>query len=138
MNDTHAMDEIAKLMSGTEWDSDTTEAIAQIVRLTGRIIADPDDGDPPHGTPERWTVRYLPADQVVPSARWRVRGPDGAAVTIPDREVGEAGAAGAVAQAYGVGKVRVRIERATEADRAAGWDPHYVATVEQTCIERSE
>lgn len=40
MTDTQAMDSIAALMSGNEWSPDTLERIADIVRATGREIAD--------------------------------------------------------------------------------------------------
>jgi hypothetical protein len=38
--DAAALDQIAALMSGQEWDSDTTSAISDIVKATGRVILD--------------------------------------------------------------------------------------------------
>ena len=38
--DAQALDEIADLLSGNEWDADTIEAIAQLVRQTGRPVED--------------------------------------------------------------------------------------------------
>lgn len=43
MIDTDALDTIAELMSGVEWDPDTLEAIADIVRSTGRVILDTEE-----------------------------------------------------------------------------------------------
>ena len=40
MSDADALDEIAAMMSGQDWDSDTGEQIAWLVGLTGRDIAD--------------------------------------------------------------------------------------------------
>jgi hypothetical protein len=42
MNDTEALDAIAAILSGETWDSSHIEAIADIVRDTGRDINDPD------------------------------------------------------------------------------------------------
>jgi hypothetical protein len=39
-SDESAMDEIAKLMSATDWSPDTLDEIASIVRETGREILD--------------------------------------------------------------------------------------------------
>ncbi|TAN03085.1 MAG: hypothetical protein EPN36_13885 [Rhodanobacteraceae bacterium] len=39
-SDESAMDEITKLMSGTDWSPDTLDEIAGIVRETGREITD--------------------------------------------------------------------------------------------------
>jgi len=45
-SDESAMDEITKLMSATDWSPDTLDAIASIVRETGREISDtPDDAE---------------------------------------------------------------------------------------------
>lgn len=41
--DKSALDAIRDLMSGAEWDSDTTEAVARIVQQTGREILQPDE-----------------------------------------------------------------------------------------------
>ena len=38
-----ALDEIRKLMSGNEWDSDTLADVSQILVGTGRSIAEPSD-----------------------------------------------------------------------------------------------
>ena len=43
--DTAAMDEIAALLDGEEWDSDTAFDIAVIVRRTGRYVGDVDDSE---------------------------------------------------------------------------------------------
>jgi hypothetical protein len=59
-----ALDQIAALMSGQEWDSDTTAAISDIVRATGRVIADSsqyDDDETPEGY-EHYTSADLEAD----------------------------------------------------------------------------
>lgn len=37
------LDEIAAILDGQEWNSETSEAIARIVRSTGRTIRDPND-----------------------------------------------------------------------------------------------
>jgi len=39
-SDTDAMDEICAVMDGKNWSSETLDAIAEIVRDTGRIIGD--------------------------------------------------------------------------------------------------
>lgn len=36
-----ALDRICSLLDGQEWDSDTTEAIAQVIEQTGRPVRDP-------------------------------------------------------------------------------------------------
>lgn len=38
--DVRALDAVAALMSGNEWDSDTNEGVAELVAATGRTIAD--------------------------------------------------------------------------------------------------
>jgi hypothetical protein len=38
--DRDALDAIAKLLSGNEWDSGTLDDVANIVRSTGRVIRD--------------------------------------------------------------------------------------------------
>lgn len=38
MTDKEALDAIARLMSGNEWNPDTTTTIADIVKATGRTI----------------------------------------------------------------------------------------------------
>lgn len=38
--DSAALDRVAALMSGNEWDADTTDAVAAVVRSTGRHIGD--------------------------------------------------------------------------------------------------
>lgn len=45
IRDGKALDAIEALMSGKEWDSDTTSAVAEIVQSTGREIKDFNDGD---------------------------------------------------------------------------------------------
>lgn len=45
LRDGKALDEIQELMSGKEWDSDTTSAVAQILIGTGRSILDCNDPD---------------------------------------------------------------------------------------------
>ena len=37
-----ALDAIAAVMSGQEWDADTMDAVANLVRSTGRVVADVD------------------------------------------------------------------------------------------------
>lgn len=44
-SDNDALDLIAYLMSGAEWDADTLEHIAQIVQETGREINGPEEDD---------------------------------------------------------------------------------------------
>lgn len=46
LNDIVAMQKIQAIMNGTEWSADTLEAIAEVVRQTGRVIASPDDTGP--------------------------------------------------------------------------------------------
>jgi hypothetical protein len=41
ITDTEAMNRIHQLLDGTEWDSDTTQEIALVVRATEREIAEP-------------------------------------------------------------------------------------------------
>lgn len=43
-DDGEALDEIARTLSGTEWDADTPSVVARIVRRTGRTIADTESG----------------------------------------------------------------------------------------------
>lgn len=43
MDDTTALNAITNALSGTEWSADTLDAIADVVRATGRTIADPND-----------------------------------------------------------------------------------------------
>ena len=38
--DSEALDELAELLDGQEWDSDTMAAVAGIVRATGREVGD--------------------------------------------------------------------------------------------------
>lgn len=40
MTDTEALNAIAEILSGTEWDAATVEAVAEVVRLTGRAVND--------------------------------------------------------------------------------------------------
>jgi hypothetical protein len=47
-----ALDAIAELMSGVEWDSDTLEGIADLVRKTGRNIADVEEAPAGEGEEE--------------------------------------------------------------------------------------
>lgn len=42
--DLEALNDIHSLLDGTEWDSDTLEQIADILRETGREIREPDYG----------------------------------------------------------------------------------------------
>jgi len=42
-SDTAALDEIAKFLSGQEWDESFLEDVAEFVRATGRVIADVDE-----------------------------------------------------------------------------------------------
>jgi hypothetical protein len=44
--DSNALDAIAALMSGTEWEASTLDDIAEIVRSTGRVIDDVAPFDP--------------------------------------------------------------------------------------------
>lgn len=41
MTDTEALDAIAVLMSGAQWTPDTLQTVADIVRLSGRLIEEP-------------------------------------------------------------------------------------------------
>ena len=41
--DAHALDEITAILSGNEWDSDTPVAISEVVRKTGREVADAEE-----------------------------------------------------------------------------------------------
>lgn len=43
MSDKEALDKIQAILSGKEWDSDTTAFIAEIVTASGRAILDPED-----------------------------------------------------------------------------------------------
>lgn len=43
LRDDQAMESIRSAMSGVEWSPDTLDAIADIVRLTGREIANSDE-----------------------------------------------------------------------------------------------
>jgi len=45
LDDTRAMTLIQGIMSGNEWNSDTLDVIAEIVRLTGREILDSEEYD---------------------------------------------------------------------------------------------
>jgi hypothetical protein len=42
--DRRALDEIQATLGGTEWNADTASAVAEIVRRTGRTIADVGEG----------------------------------------------------------------------------------------------
>lgn len=42
--DAQALEAIADILSGTEWDADTCDAIAQRVRLAGYTINEPEEG----------------------------------------------------------------------------------------------
>ena len=44
-----ALDAIAEIMSGNEWDADTMDAVARIVRETGRTVANYEPGDDDNG-----------------------------------------------------------------------------------------
>lgn len=46
MTDTEALDRLAELMSGAEWSADTLDAIADVVRATGRSIDNCDELEP--------------------------------------------------------------------------------------------
>lgn len=43
MTSDEALDAIAAAMSGREWDADCVERVAEIVRATGRVVADVDE-----------------------------------------------------------------------------------------------
>lgn len=45
LTDTQAINLIYDLMNGAEWDSDTTDAIAHALFLTGRILSEPEGDD---------------------------------------------------------------------------------------------
>jgi hypothetical protein len=42
LTDTDAMDQIHSILSGQEWNSDTSEHIAQVVMRSNRVILSPD------------------------------------------------------------------------------------------------
>lgn len=44
--DADALDDIARVLDGTEWSADTAPAIAEIIGATGRTVRDPDDVEP--------------------------------------------------------------------------------------------
>lgn len=44
LSDELAMNRIRNLLSGKEWDPDTLDTIAAVVRLTGREIKEPEEG----------------------------------------------------------------------------------------------
>lgn len=58
ISDETAMQRIFEVLDGEEWESDTIEAVAEIVTHTGRVIREPDDYDPiyPDGHPDSPTV----------------------------------------------------------------------------------
>lgn len=41
--DSEALDRIHKLLDGREWSADTLDAIADVVRSTGRVIREPQE-----------------------------------------------------------------------------------------------
>lgn len=41
--DLDAFDQIFEILNGTEWDSDTLQAIAEVILSTGRTIDPPED-----------------------------------------------------------------------------------------------
>jgi len=45
ISDTEALDLITEILSGNEWSADTAPEIADIVRLTGREIANYEEGE---------------------------------------------------------------------------------------------
>lgn len=45
LTDAIALNTIADALSGKEWDADTTDFIARVVRKTGREIKEPDEGE---------------------------------------------------------------------------------------------
>lgn len=45
ISDTEAMDRIQAILSGEEWGPDTTHWIAEVVRLTWRVIEEPQSDD---------------------------------------------------------------------------------------------
>lgn len=47
--DDDALDSITRILSGNEWNAGTIDAIAEIVRRTGRTIADTDSAPTPAG-----------------------------------------------------------------------------------------
>ena len=42
-DDTTTLNQIHRILNGTEWDSDTMSQVAELVELSGRHIADPND-----------------------------------------------------------------------------------------------
>ena len=44
-SDPEALDAIARLLSGQEWNSDTASQVAEIVSATGRTITEPNEDD---------------------------------------------------------------------------------------------
>ncbi len=55
VNDTERMNQIHRLLNGTEWDSDTMSQVAELVIASGRPIGDPTDAD---GTPTDGRLIY--------------------------------------------------------------------------------
>jgi hypothetical protein len=45
VSDEQVLDTIAELMTGAEWDAELLGDIAELVRLTGREVADTDEGE---------------------------------------------------------------------------------------------
>lgn len=43
LSDARALDRIARILSGQEWSADTAPEVAEVVRLTGRAILDPEE-----------------------------------------------------------------------------------------------
>lgn len=41
LTDKKALDTISEFMSGEEWDADTCDTVAKLVRLTGRDVDEP-------------------------------------------------------------------------------------------------
>lgn len=64
-DDSTALDLITRALSGVEWSADTLDAIADAVRLTGRHIADADDGPDHPDWQAYWrrTARHIAEDQ---------------------------------------------------------------------------
>ncbi len=43
LNDWETLNQIHRLLDGTEWDSDTMSQVAELVEASGRKIGDPND-----------------------------------------------------------------------------------------------
>lgn len=63
MNDKEALDLIAGLMSGKQWDADTLEKIANLVRCTDRVIMDYEE-------PEYFECGYCGKQAAIVDQHW--------------------------------------------------------------------